>query len=81
MGNTKSKDNYERYKIIDAHSISLEKHEYIKYPTYRYKIYIEVMNEYDVLNNIQLIREDLKNEKCYKNIESLINKINKKKLK
>ena len=73
-------DNYEKNDIIQPHTISYEKHEYIKYPTYGYKIYMDAMIKYDILNNIQLVREDLKNKKCYENLRTIINKINKNRI-
>ena len=70
----KNNENYEKYKIIEAHSIFYEKHEYIKYPTYGYQILIDDMNKYDILNSIQLVGEDLNNKKSYKILILLINK-------
>lgn len=77
--NYSSKNNEEKIQSISEHTISNKAHCYIKHPTYGYQIYIDFLKK-NSIKYIQLLNNEIENEICYKNLNSLINelKMNKK---
>lgn len=66
--NYKEKNDRDKLNIIFEHSIPYKKHSYIMYPTYGYQIYLDIMREKSSLKYIQLVNDEFKERKYYKNI-------------
>ena len=77
--NYSDKNNKEKIDLISEHTISNKAHSYIKYPTYGYQIYIDFLKENNLIKCIQLLNNEIKNENCYKNLNSLINELKRNK--